>query len=82
MCVCVCVCVCVFNINIYNFQKIELIYGGINLGIECGNLNVKYIGLWSIQYACVVPKCDCCVGTLVQIWSLCFSYNIVSSLKK
>ncbi len=28
------------------FLKIELIYGGINLGIKCGNLNVKYIGLW------------------------------------
>jgi len=41
-----------FNIIIYNSQRIELIYGGI----KCGNLNVKYIGLWSIQYACVVPK--------------------------
>jgi hypothetical protein len=32
-----------FYIIIYNSQRIELIYGGIKLGIKCGNLNVKYI---------------------------------------
>ncbi len=36
------------------FWRIELIYGGTNLGIKCGNLNVKDI------YFLVYPICLCC----------------------
>jgi hypothetical protein len=30
---------------------------------------------------CCVKNCDCCVGALVQIWSLCVSYNIIGFIK-
>ncbi len=38
---------------------------------------MKYTSLWSIQYVCVTFEWHCCVGALVQIWSICVLLMVV-----
>jgi hypothetical protein len=39
------------------------------------------MGLWSIQYACVVPKWHCCIDAFVHMWYICVSLIVVFSIK-
>jgi hypothetical protein len=39
------------------------------------------MGLWSIQYVCVVLKWDCCIGAFVHMWSICVSLIVVLFIK-
>jgi hypothetical protein len=39
------------------------------------------MGLWFVQYVCVVPKWHCCIGAFVYMWSICVSLIVVFFMK-
>jgi hypothetical protein len=50
-----------------------------NCGTWLGNLNAKWIGLWSIQKTYVVLDMHCFDGLFDQMWSSCEPYIVVFS---
>ncbi len=39
------------------------------------------MGLWFVQYACVVLEWHCCIGAFVHMWFICVSLIVVVSIK-
>ncbi len=54
-------------------------YRQCNHGTWSSNLNAKWIGLWSIQKAFVVPDTHCSDGLFDQMWYSCEPYIVVFS---
>ncbi len=50
-----------------------------NCGTWSGNLNAKWIGLWYVWKASIVPNTHCFDGLFEQMWSNCEPYIVVFS---